>query len=223
MPEMSDGEIARQLVNLYAGAAGFDFYQPGQGFSGICYGVKLLPDETLVCFRGSANLADWAHDLFALPAVFPHESFGPIHAGFSIGLDRVAFNVSTLIDKTKRTVICGHSLGAARARVLTAMLLETYQKDPALLETVLFGEPLSGMQPMADYLAPVRSRSYRNGAGMFHDGVTDVPVRIPLLLNWVRASKLTFVSQAPDVPILEEALDPFTFHHMGLYAAALNR
>lgn len=217
---ITDTQVAQNLVKLYAGSVGFKVYAPGVGLSGICYGLIETPEENQIYLRGSADLADWAHDLFAAPVIFPHETFGPVHAGFFAGMDRLANQISTKIDFSKPTRIYGHSLGAARARALTALFLENYQKNPAMLETVVFGEPLSGMQQLANFLKPVVSRSYRNGAGFFFDMVTTVPPRIPPLL-WVRASKLIHVSQSPATGIIEEALDPFSFHHMPLYAAAV--
>jgi len=224
----SDFEIAQLLVALYDGpdalkaaSAPYEtFYEPGSGDHGIAYAVVRKPDENLILFRGSKSLLDWARDLFALPTVFTHKVYGPVHAGFSIGLDRAVYDASQHLDFANPTAICGHSLGGARAGTVTAMILENYQRDPRQLRRIVFGEPIPGFKTHADYIRPVESRSYCNTQDWHVDMVTRAVNYIPPAFAFVRCGAPIKV-HPPHVRIWEEILDPFALHHIGLYAAAL--
>jgi hypothetical protein len=86
----------------------------------------------------------------------------------------------------------------------------------------VFGEPKPGLPQLATYIAAVPGTSYRNGSGFHHDLITDLPLTLPPLENYVHPTKFTFVNQAPD-SMLEATLDVFGFHHMPLYAKALSK
>jgi hypothetical protein len=213
---ISDTEIAQLLVNLYSGPAGFDFYESGAGDSGICWALKCTPEADVVLLRGSKTLQDWFRDLIALASPWHHPVFGPVHPGFSIGMDRACDEIMSHLRELVPVIICGHSLGAGRAAILTALMIE---RGELPLARVAFGEPKPGFQQLADYIAKVPGRSYRNGAGVHHDMVTDVPFKIPPEL-YERPTPLIDVSEPP-ASVLAIEFDPFAFHHMPLYAAAL--
>lgn len=216
----TDLQLAQLNADIYHGGETFDIYEAGGDDSGICYGIILRPDENIITFRGSKSLTDWIRDIIGMPAIFPHTTFGFIHAGFAIGMDRTANEISQHVNFSLPTTITGHSLGAARAAILTAMFLENYQRDHSKLKRVVFGEPLSGFQTLADYIKPVEARSYRNGSGWHHDLITDLPLYLPPTFNWTRASTLIHVS-APPTNFLEKSIDPFGYHHIPLYVQAL--
>lgn len=223
-----DADIARLLAALYDGPDAFakaaapfpTFYEPGSGDHGVCYGVVRKPDENIICFRGSKSLLDWARDLFALPTIFAHKIYGPVHAGFAIGLDRAVFDASRHVDFANPTTICWHSLGGARAGIATAMILENYQQDSKMLRRVVFGEPIPGFKTLADYIRPVQSISYCNAQDHHVDRVTEAVVHIPPSFAFVRCGEPFHVAP-PHVPMWKEIVDPFALHHMPLYVGAL--
>jgi hypothetical protein len=110
-------------------------------------------------------------------------------------------------------VITGHSLGAARAALLTGIMIEA-GLPPA--RRVAFGEPKAGYRALAEFIAPVPAVSYRNGNTEAHDLITDMP-GVPWL-PYVHPVPLTYVNAAPPV---DDPTGAFAWHHMGLYVAAL--
>ncbi len=217
---LTDKEIASWLVRLYNGGGQFDFYEEGAGDSGICFGVLLRPDESVVLFRGSKSLKDWWRDFMAVTSPYAHKVYGPVHPGFATGMDRATFEISTKIDPAKPITIGGHSLGAGRAAIYTAMLLENYPHDASMLRRVVFGEPKPGFQQLADYIKDVPAVSYRNGDSHFHDLVTSVPATFPPE-EYVHPVPLTEVC-APPTGNLMDKLSVFAWHHCPLYEKALS-
>ncbi len=216
---ISHSTIASWLVSLYQDGSGCDFYDPGKGDHGICWGLTKTPEEYVYKLRGSKSLEDWLRDLVALATPFEHNLFGPVHPGFLIGMDCAVDEMIEQWDGKTPITIAGHSLGAGRASIAVAMFLA--RKVPAsLMRRVVFGEPKPGMPQLAKYISAVPGTSYRNGTGFHHDIVTDVPLTLPPVENYVRAAPLTMVSNPP-TNILAENFDVFAFHHMPLYAAAL--
>ncbi len=215
---ISDLEISQLLVNLYQGPAGFDFYEPGSGASdGICWALKRTPDADVVCLRGSTTFQDWCRDLVALAAPFSHEVFGPVHPGFEIGMERAFTEIlghTQGDDATGKVIVAGHSLGAGRAAILTALLCE-FGNPP--IARVVFGEPKPGFSKLAEYISKVPARSYRNTGAGHHDLITDVPLSFPPE-EYVHASELIDVS---GVPTIGDPWGCFAFHHMPLYLQGL--
>lgn len=214
-----DAQIANLLVQLYKGPTGFDFYEPGNGDSGICWALTKLPNEYIFQLRGSATFEDWFRDLVALATPFQHNVFGPVHQGFLIGMvDAVDEMLSHWDNKTPIT-LTGHSLGAGRAAIAVAQMM-VRGVPPHLLRRIVFGEPKPGLPQLAQFISPVSGRSYRNGTGFHHDTITDLPATIRPLQNYVHPTPLIFVSEPPKNEI-EALLDIFGFHHMPLYAAGV--
>jgi Lipase (class 3) len=218
---VSDAQIAAWLVDLYAGPAGFDHYEPGQGDSGICWGLKLTADYDYVLLRGSVTPEDWLRDFIALATPFEHHEFGPVHPGFLLGMEDMMKSLYEVMGHSMdNLIIAGHSLGAGRAAILTALMISTYDYGCYPVARVVFGEPKPGFPQLAEYIANVPARSYRNGTGIHHDMITDVPLTLPPLENYVHPCPLTLVNNPP-ANVLEADLDVFGYHHMPLYAAAL--
>jgi hypothetical protein len=114
-------------------------------------------------------------------------------------------------------IIAGHSLGAARAAILTALMV----KDGVIpAARVVFGEPKPGLIDLAELIKGVPARSYRNGDTLHHDLVTDVPLSLP---------PLEYMHPTPIVPVCAEPtgdlfdrFGAFAWHHIGLYVTAVS-
>jgi hypothetical protein len=204
--------IAGLLVDLYAGANTFDNYAPGIGPSGICWASKRVDGVDVILLRGSVTFWDWFKDFLALATPFEHETLGPIHQGFGLGMDRAWRDISEV---TKGPyIVAGHSLGAGRAAILTGIMIESGVQP---LARVVFGEPKPGFDRLKQYIARVPGFSYRNGDTHAHDLVTDVPITF-LLEEYEHPTPLIEVLATPaaDAPN-----GVFKWHNMGLYRAAL--
>jgi len=225
---ISDLQIAELLVFQYNYSgeqlstgleeSGFDYFDLGKGPHGLCWSYKVVDGITYIFLRGSVSFWDWLKDLMAAANPFDHDTLGPVHPGFEMGVERLSKDI---LARTKGPrVLAGHSLGAGRCRILEALLKEA--GEPPLL-TVCFGEPRAGFSTLAAYSADIPTRSYRNTGGNFirqHDLVTDVPFHLPPE-EYVHRCALTDISAEPDVP-LRLKLSVFCYHHMPLYAQALS-
>ncbi len=219
-------EIADWLVRLYAGPEAFpnafDFYEAGKGDSGVCWALLKFADEYVFLLRGSKTVEDWFRDLVALATPWEHNDFGAVHPGFLLGMEAAVDEMLSRWDHKTPMTIAGHSLGAGRAAIAVAMLL--CQGVPAgLMRRVVFGEPKPGMCTLGEFIAGVPATSYRNGAGIHHDLVTDVPLTIRPLEDYVHPTPLTLVEAAPEGWNPLDDLDVFGMHHMGLYAAGVRK
>lgn len=189
----------------------FDHFDAGED-DGICWAIKRLPGFDLVIFRGSVTTLDWVRDLRALAAV---TRIGHVHIGFWAGLEHAWSDIRPLL--TQPAIVAGHSLGAARASILTALMVAD---GAAPIARVVFGEPKPGMLDLAKIVEKVPGRSYRNGDQVHHDLVTDVPFSFP---------PLQYVHPTPIIPVFCEPHDDeffkdgvFAWHHIELYETALN-
>jgi hypothetical protein len=212
---MTDLQIANSLVDLYAGTlTSFDFVEPGKGDSGICWSSKRSDGVDYIFLRGSVTLADWFKDLIALAAPWTHDTLGPVHPGFLLGMDRCWAEIK--FKTAGPWVVSGHSLGAGRAAILTGLMLED---GISPLARVTFGEPKPGFAQLAKFISKVPTRSYRNGHNRDHDLVTSVPISFPPE-EYAHAETLIDVSA---IPSLEETIlhGPLRYHSMKLYVQAL--
>jgi hypothetical protein len=210
---ITDAAIAALLVDLYAGSDQFDHFEPGNGPSGICWASKRVDGVDVILMRGSVTFWDWFKDFVALAAPFVHDTLGPVHPGFALGMDRCWARIKQ--QTAGPWITAGHSLGAGRASVLTGLMLED---GVTPLERVVFGEPKPGFAKLGRYLAGVPGRSYRNGDTHAHDLVTDVPITF-LLEEYEHPTPLIEVLAAPaaDAPN-----GIFKWHNMRLYAKAVS-
>jgi hypothetical protein len=178
---------------------------------GVCLAVKKLPGFDLVVFRGSITAQDWIADFNALPIP---SRIGHVHAGFFAGMEQAWAELRPLL--MQPVIVSGHSLGAARAAVLCALMVKDGAAPAA---RVVFGEPKPGLIDLATLIKDVPARSYRNGDTLHHDLVTDVPFSLP---------PFEYVHPTPIVPVCAEPTGDlfqrygaFAYHHMPLYQAAL--
>ncbi len=194
----------------------WDHFDSGTDGDGVCWGIKRSEDSIAIVFRGSLTLLDWLRDLNAVANPFHHDDIGPVHPGFLSGMRTVERELMTLVSKDDKLILAGHSLGAARATVLAALLVTDGWKPAA---RVVFGEPKPGFLQLISILADVPGRSYRNGDANFHDVVTDLPFSVPPE-EYVHPTNIVRVTGAPDGGLFSR-LGLFSWHHMPLYLKAL--
>lgn len=223
---LTDVQIAELLVDLYHGPEGpnfskFAFFESGNGDSGICWALVKCPDELVFALRGSKTFEDWIRDLVALATPFQHNDFGAVHPGFLIGMREAVDEMLAFWDRKTPITITGHSLGAGRAAIATAMFLNS-GVPAGMMRRIVFGEPKPGMCELAEFISGVTARSYRNGAGFHHDLVTDVPLTLPPLEGYVHPTPLTLIEQPP-ASMTAQLLDFFGFHHMPLYVEGVKK
>src|SRR5216684_6251424 len=131
----SDALIASYCGMIYKPTAiisGFDHFDAGLD-DGVCWAMKKLDGFDVVVFRGSITLQDWVADVRALAVP---TRIGHVHVGFFSGMEHVWSEAQPLISQP--VIVTGHSLGAARAGVMCA-LMAADGAPPA--ERVVFGEP----------------------------------------------------------------------------------
>jgi hypothetical protein len=211
---MTDKDLAQLQLGVYGQVAvAWDYFHTGRGGDDVVYGAKVIDGVTVIALRGSVTIRDWILDLFAFAPPVSHGRLGPVHPGFLCGMEAAWASVKehTLAPR----VFIGHSLGAGRVAVLTALAALDGQAPVA---RVVWGEPKSGFAPLAGIIAGVPARSYRNGDGRHHDLVTDVPISFPPE-DYLRSGHLIDICAAPG-PEITGALGIFAWHHMPLYAEA---
>jgi lipase (class 3) len=210
---ITDALLAQLCAAIYDGPAGFDLFETGTNSDGVCYGIKRTEGVDIVVLRGSVTLQDWLRDFNAWGRVVECR-LGPVHPGFAAGMEMTWLRLQGQIGQ--RSIITGHSLGAARAAILTGLMT---LDNRAPLARVVMGEPKAGFAQLADIVRKSPGRSYSNGANGKHDLVVDVPFTFPPE-EYVRPSELIRVSAAPTGAILSR-LGVFALHHIPLYAAGI--
>ncbi len=209
----TDAAIAALCAEIYQPTAltgTFDYYDAGMD-DGICWAIKRLDGFDVVVFRGSKTLQDWLRDVQAL--AMPSR-IGHVHSGFYTGMEHMWADLKPVLSQP--AIISGHSLGAARAAVLAALM--TVDSVPPVAR-VAFGEPKPGLLDLAQLIAGIPGRSYRNGDDAHHDLVTDLPFSSP---------PMQYVHPTPIIPVCCRPGDSefadrgvFAWHHVQLYQAAL--
>ena len=211
MPD--DALIASYCGMIYKPTAliDFDHFDAGED-DGVCWAIKKLPGFDLVIFRGSVTALDWMRDLRALAT---RTRVGHVHIGFWAGMEHVWGDLRPLL--TQPAIVAGHSLGAARAAVLTALMVTDAAPPVA---RVVFGEPKPGMLDLARLVAAVPGRSYRNGDELHHDLITDVPFSLPPLQYMHPTPIIPVFCQPHEDEFVQNGI--FAWHHIELYETALN-
>lgn len=213
MTAPSDALIVGLCALIYQPTAiisGFDHYDAGMD-DGVCWALKKLDGCDIIVFRGSVTMQDWIRDFRALAIPSP---IGHVHGGFYAGMANVWSEVRSLV--TQPAIVTGHSLGAARAGVLTGLMIK--DGSPPIAR-IVFGEPKPGLLDLAQLVKEVPARSYRNGDDTHHDVVTDVPLSFPPE-QYVHPTPIVPVCAKPAGDLFEQ-LGIFAWHHIELYQAAV--
>lgn len=175
-----------------------------------CFCAHKVSDDTdVIIFRGSDDVLDWLNDFDAAPFVDP--VLGMVHCGFWKPVSVMLPQLDAVLTQPK-TIIIGHSLGAARACLYGAHLTV---KGHTPVEIVVWGCPKPGFQKLADILAPVPLRSYKN----LNDPVTTVPDYIAEIGQlYVEPRPFIPISVQPPLLDMWEILAP---HHFWEYLAGM--
>jgi len=209
----SDALIASYCGTIYKPTAiisDFDHFDAGLD-DGVTWALKRLPGYDLVVFRGSITLQDWIRDLRAL--AIPSR-IGHVHVGFYAGMENVWKDLRPLLGQP--AIVAGHSLGAARAGVMTALMTVD---GAAPVARVVFGEPKPGLLDFAEIIKNIPARSYRNGDELHHDLICDVPLSFPPF-QYVHPTPVVPVTCKPDEVEFADG-GAFAWHHIELYVTAL--
>lgn len=210
---LTDGQIADAVADLYeytSGAVHWDHLERPKDDDGIRWGLRRIDDVDLIVMRGSTTLRDWVRDFLWVANPISHRKLGPIHPGFYDGLEEAYAVMRPMM--RQNVVITGHSLGAARATILTGMMV--LDKRPPI-RRVTFGEPRAGFKQLHDLVAPVTTACYRN----LHDLIAHLPFS-GLVEHYVDAATPIDIEVAPHGAAL--AWGPFAWHHMMLYREGTN-
>lgn len=176
----------------------WDRFWDAGGPDGICVGQN---GSTLV-FRGSVTPEDWFRDLKGNP--IEDQVLGGVETGFMEGMHE--FYAEIVDGLSQNPIVCGHSLGAARALLFGALLTANHRPPAAI---VTFGSPMPGFQKLAAMLNIVPVSSYKNR----FDPVTDVPVPFYPDKPYMHPRALLPLDIKP--PLTDCSL--FADHHIGLY------
>lgn len=160
-----------------------------------------FPDFTVIAFRGSQTLTDWATDLRTLPChAVMHPKLGTVPEGFLDSAQSVFDAIMN--DVLGPFVLVGHSLGGAQARICSALAV-LIGRAPLRLTT--FGSPRTGA--LGGLIAALPGADLRNK----RDPVPEVPLGYP---------HPRLVRQI-GTPSLLDCLAPVQDHYAASYAASL--
>ena len=206
---ITDKDLAGLCGDIYTSPLAFDHLDLGDD-DGVCWALKKLDGYDAIVFRGSVTFQDWIRDLRAAPIP---TRLGSVHAGFYDGMEKAWAEVRAL--HTQPLMITGHSLGAARAAILTGL---ASLDNTAPVVRVVFGEPKPAFLDLAKIIQYTPGRSYRNGNNRHHDQVTDAPISFPPF-QYVHPTPIITVTEAPTGDLFSR-LGIFAWHHIDLYEAA---
>ena len=241
----SDAAIAALVIGLYAypgyPPVAWDHRESPNADDGICWALKRVGDIDVIILRGSVTQQDWFRDLDAMTNPFPgtlkrledvlhyigfaldekplsHPFLGPVHPGFFAGMEDAFAAMRPRLGR--KTIVAGHSLGAARAAILTGLMVHAGIPPMAC---VTFGQPRPGFPPLAQLIADVPQRSYQNGSA--DRTLVDLITQVPLALgpeDYVHPHPLTPVREEPG-PSWQQQWGIFAWHAMPLYLRAVER
>lgn len=208
----TDVDLVNLSARIYHDTSGFDYIDVGTD-DGVYFGLKKLDDYDVIVFRGSIAALDWWRDLRAEPC--ETRNIGTVHSGFYAGMEKMWAEVKPML--TKPVVVTGHSLGAARADILCALMAA--DKCPPVY-AAMFGEPRPGLPDFARVIKDVPRTVYRNTTSWGHDHVCDVPLRLFGKLDFVHPKIMTDVSAEPSGDLVQK-YGLFSLHHIDLYVSAV--
>lgn len=208
---LSDRDLAHLCAASYDPCAVWDnvWIEIGQN------PTQVARKGNVLVFRGSVTRLDWFNDVKAIPV--ENALVGPVEMGFNDGLAELFPKI--LNDIGENPIICGHSLGAARALIFGGMLAAAGRR-PA--KVVGFGSPRPSFGKLTSILKDIPGAVYRNRS----DPVTHVPFPVPFR-PWQHPYPVTNIDVAPETldhdprPWLDfrDILSHVVFgeHHIELY------
>jgi hypothetical protein len=181
----------------------------------VVWGHRQIDGVNWVVFRGTSNFREWLLDLRAIANPFDHGILGPVHPGFYAGMEAVWRVVHETIPQPR--ILAGHSLGAARATILTGLAVASGEPP---LARYGFGEPRAGFRALKDLIGGVPTWSFRNKVGEKVDPVTAVPITLALE-RYKHPVPLIDVSAAPAgwTPVFKS----IALHNPWLYQLAVSQ
>ena len=212
---ITDFDVGRLIAAQYAGDRSkfYTFVDPAHDdFAGIAWAAAKVEGVWVICFEGSHDPPDWAHDFD--PARISVQGLGTLRAGFFANMVDTYQAIFRACKGPK--IFCGHSLGAARADIATGLACASL--DPPLAY-IRWGEPAPCHGPeLGTLLKDVQGRSYFNtdpsGYMTEQDLVCDVP---PALFGWRHPQQLIRVNGGVDPE--RSVWDLLAYHHFPRYLA----
>jgi triacylglycerol lipase len=137
-----DGDFT--VPSNYKKVAGFkaQVFEANEWFGFVLENEK----EIIVAFRGTDSQTDWLADALAFQKTFPYgDDCGKVHYGFLEIYDscrKEIFRTISRLDKRKRVLITGHSLGAALATLFALDLVKNSNFSD--VELINFASPRVG-------------------------------------------------------------------------------
>jgi len=208
-------QIANTTYDIFYNPQTFDHYDDGTDYIQVCWGIKKIDDFDIIVFRGSKTLEDWLRDFDALENPITDDDLGPCHPGFLAGIRESWQKIKPLI--SNNTIITGHSLGAARATILTAIMI---LDNVIPIQRIVFGEPRPGGSKLASIVSKIEGLSYRNGDSINHDLVTDLPWSFPPIEPYQHPTPLEHINIEPSETD-KKTLSIFAWHALDCYIAAM--
>lgn len=187
------------------------------------YGVVNEGDTTLVVFRGVSNIHDLIRILEVCAEVPDHaglfnlDGMGPVHPGGWDGLVQALTDICIRYDQSK-IQFTGHSMGAMRATLATALFANTYRKA-VIRPRIVFGETKSGYLPSAMLGDVPGSLSFVSKHKHLHDPLYGYPFTL-WPEKYVHGTKPTMLDVDPDGNHPIELVGPLALHFMGYYLKA---
>lgn len=198
-----DSYLAQQCANTYINGFQWDQVIAGQADDEIFIGIAHLIDTKIIVFRGSLTPLDWFRDIEGEP--FDHPVLGPIEEGFGKGIDYAAERLLPILDT--EFVLTGHSLGAAHATLVGALLSVAGKKPKSVC---LLGAPKPGYAQLGKNFDCSTIQSYKNR----YDPVCDLPVTFPAF-PYVSIVQPILIDMPSKVK--NPVFDPLGRHHVDLY------
>lgn len=173
---------------------------------------KSADGSDIIALRGSKTVEDWLRDF----KVYPQwdSDLGYCEAGFLEDMDELAKELYDIFFKLNMSnlAITGHSLGGARARILTAKLIKL---NFPVCKLLTFGSPKPGFINLARIIqkSNIQHQSVRNR----NDVVPTTPLSIEPFLDYVHTEDYILGDAAPE----ESNLEPLRDHSVSLYQQAV--
>lgn len=207
MDEPSDAELVDAAAGTYNAAATplvTDF-----GKSIVAF-LTARPSDGLpiIAIEGTHDPLGWAIDFLALPvgahATTMHPTLGRLHAGFYAAAQAIIPKIA-IATAGRPWAITGHSLGAALALLVGAMMAED---DHPPIKIGAFAPPRVGMASFVGAIAAIPTSAYRFG----NDPVPEVPFTLPPEFAY---------AQVPLIAVGTAMLPPWRCHAIENYVTAV--